>query len=213
MATFADPGLTQNRRCEKDRSPTDSRAPLFARRVFPPRRRSHESTHFRRTDSRAHFCVDSTSRLRAGRRRRDGFSSRGRRKAGRSERRRSDDAEHGLLCDGVASRTRLAAGRASGGGSTVDAFNAGRTLSARRTGDGRRTYDAVGARSASYGGRAFDALNAGRRIGSAGNAVSPWRSGGAFSAGCAVGTGRAYDAGCSFGRRLLAMPTPRSGGR
>ena len=87
-------------------------------------------------------------------------------KQGRPERRRSDDAEHGLLHDGVASRTRVAAGSASGGWCAFDAVGARRTfdawcgagyaLSAGRTGDGGCTFDAVDARRCSGGtGNAF----------------------------------------------------------
>lgn len=131
---------------------------------------------------------------RTGRRRRDGFGSDGSRETGRPERRRPDDAEHGLVYDVVAGRKRVADGNALDAWCIISAVDARRIVDA--VGAGR----IVGARSAWRAvdtGSSFDAF-------SAGCTVDTGRSVGAVSAWCAVDTGRSVGA-LSAGRRFLLM--------
>ncbi len=103
-------------------------------------------------------------RARTERRGRDGFGSGGSREAGWPERRRPNDAEHGLLDDGVAGRNRLADASPLNSGRIVDAWRSIATLS---TGcsvgavDAWRTVGALRARDALCAGRAVGALSAG----------------------------------------------------
>jgi len=102
--------------------------------------------------------------------------------------------------------------RRSGAGRTFDALDARRSVDARcvisslsagRTGDGGSAVDAVddAGRGIGHAVSARRTVDAGRCISSTGHAVSPGRSVGALSAGCALD---ADDAGRSFGRGLLA---------
>lgn len=108
--------------------------------------RCHESANVRRINGRAYIYMHSSSGARAGRRRRHarrgGFGGNGRRQTGWRERRRPDDAEHGLGCDVVAVRNGFADGRCVSGGRIVDTLdarrvvtfvNAGRAVGARRS--------------------------------------------------------------------------------